>query len=141
MVLIPWRFYEELSSFTEEMDQLFDRFFGREFFISSGKRFISPPLYFTETQNEIVITLDVPIFSPQELEVTLKEDLLMIKGEKSKNKRSDLDHQETVSFKRTIRFSRKLKEETIQARFREGKLIITIEKVTEKTPAYRVPIE
>ena len=50
MVLVPWRFYEDSSSFHREMNQLFDRFFGKEFFEETRGKFFSS-LMFVEGEN------------------------------------------------------------------------------------------
>jgi len=53
MVLVPWRCYEGLSCFSEEMDQLFDRFFGRELTDRPWERLTSSRLSIRESDDEV----------------------------------------------------------------------------------------
>lgn len=146
MVLAPWRLYEGLTCFNREMNQLFDRFFGRELVDRPWEKISYPPLTITENEKEIIIHVKVIGFSPEELEVILKENLLVIKGEKrkideTKTKGVHYLQREAGSFKRTIHILEKIQSDSINAKYKEGNLMIVLPKIKEKPSSLKVNIE
>ena len=138
MVLVPWRFYEDLSSFHREMNQLFDRFFGKEFLEETREDFSLPPLRFVEGENEIVITLETPGFSPKDLEVSIQNNILVIKGERGKKNSLNAN---AGSFMRTIQIPKKIEIKKIEAKFKENFLMLILPKLKEKTSLVKIVIE
>ena len=146
MVLIPWRCYEDLSCFAQEMNQLFDRFFGRELIDRPWENLSYPPLQITEMENEVLVHLKTQDFSPEDLEITFKENVLVINGKKKKkedikNKEIHYYRRRIDSFQRTIRVQTKIQADAIDAKYRDGILIITLPKVKEKPSSVKVAIE
>ena len=141
MVLVPWRFYEDLSSFNREMNQLFDRFFGREFIEEHWEKISYPPMRVAETQNEIIVFLQISPLFPDELEITYENDLLVIKGEKKKTDDLHHPHKERLSFKRIIHIPKKIQTDKIEAKFKGGELIIILPKMQNTTFSMKITIE
>ena len=141
MGLVPWRFYEDLSSFNREMNQLFDRFFGTEFIEGSWEKASYPPMRVAETKNEIIVFLQIAPLSPDEIEVTYKDDLLVIKGEKKKTDDVHSPQKENISFKRIIHIPKKIQAEKIEAKFKGGELIIILPKMQNTTFSMKIKIE
>ena len=146
MVLIPWRCYEDLSCFAQEMNQLFDRFFGRELIDRPWENLSYPPLQITEMENEVLVHLKTQDFSPEDLEITFKENVLVINGKKKKkedikNKEIHYSQRRIDSFQRTIRVQTRIQADAIDAKYRDGILIITLPKVKEKPSSVKVAIE
>ena len=141
MVLVPWRFYEDLSSFNREMNQLFDRFFGTEFIEDPWGKISYPPMRVAETKNEIIVFLQIYPLSPDEIEVTYKDNLLVIKGEKKKADDFHCLQKERTSFKRIIHIPRKIQADKIEAKFKGGELIIILPKMKNTTFSIKIKIE
>jgi len=141
MVLVPWRFYEDLSCFTREMNQLFDRFFGKDFLDDAWRKISYPPLQVGESKNEILVCLHISGFSPEEIEVIFKDDLLIINGEKQKNNSITHPQKERVSFSRTIHIPKKIHTDKIEAKFKDDELIIILPKIQEGITPLKVRIE
>ena len=141
MVLVPWRFYEDLSSFNREMNQLFDRFFGTEFIEGPWGKISYPPMRVAETKNEIIVFLQISPLSPDEIEVTYKDDLLVIKGEKKKTDDFHYPQKESISFKRIIHLPKKIQADKIEAKFKGGELIIILPKMKNTTFSMKIKIE
>jgi len=144
MLLIPWRCYEDLSCFAQEMNRLFDRFFGREMIDRPGGKISYPPLRISETETEIQVYLEVPEAFLEEIEIIFKENLLVIKNEKpeeSKAKEICSLEKRTGSFRHTIRIDKKVRADAIKAKYRDGILIIILPKVKPKSTAFKVQIE
>ena len=141
MVLVPWRFYEDLSSFNREMNQLFDRFFGTEFIDDPWGKISYPPMRVAETKNEIIVFLQISPLSPDEIEVTYKDDLLVIKGEKKKTDDFHYPQKESISFKRIIHLHQKIQADKIEAKFTGGELIIILPKMENRNIPITIKIE
>jgi HSP20 family protein len=141
MLLVPWRFYEDLSSFNREMNQLFDRFFGREFIEGSWGKISYPPMRVAETKNEIIVFLQISPLSPDEIEITCKDDLLVIKGGKQKTNDVHSPQKESTSFKRIIQLPKKIQAEKIEAKFTGGELIIILPKMENRNIPITIKIE
>jgi len=141
MVLVPWRCYEDLSSFNREMNQLFNRFFGTEFIEGSWEKIFYPPMRVAETKNEIIVFLQISPLSPDEIEVTYNDDLLVIKGEKKKTDDFHSHQKERITFKRIIHISKKIQPDKIEAKFKGGELIIILPKMKNTTFSMKIKIE
>ena len=141
MALVPWRFYEDLSCFNREMNQLFDRFFGTEFVDDPLGKISYPPMRVTETQNEIIVFLQISPLSPDEIEITYNDDLLVIKGEKEKPEEGHHPQKERISFKRIIHLPKKIQADKIEATLKGGELIINLPKTQNKPFSMKIKIE
>ena len=146
MVLIPWRSYRDLSCFAQEMNQLFDRFFGRELIDRPWEKLPYPRMHITETENEILVHVEAHDFSPEELQITFKENALIVKGEKEKNGEVELKdlhylQRKPGSFIRTIRTQEKIQNDAIRAKYKDGILVIVLPKAKDKPSTFRIAIE
>jgi HSP20 family protein len=141
MILVPWRFYEDLSCFNREMNRLFDRFFGTEFVEGSWEKASYPPMRVAETKNEIIVFLQISPLSPDEIEVTYKDDLLVITGEKKKTNNFHYPQKEMISFKRIIHIPKKIHADKIEAKFQGGELIIILPIMKNTTFSMKIKIE
>ena len=72
-----------LMTLRKEMDRLFDRLWDRDWLElpQLGEGFL-PPLDLVETDQNIMVTVDVPGMDVKDIHVTVRENLLMIRGEK-----------------------------------------------------------
>lgn len=146
MVLIPWRCYRDLSCFTQEMNQLFDRFFGRELADRPWEKTPHPRIQIAETENEILVHVESHDFSAEELHVTFEDTLLMVKGEKTKSaevegKARNYVEKKTTSFTRTVRVHQEIQSDAIRAQYKDGVLLILLPKVKKRPTAFKIAIE
>ena len=146
MVLVPWRCYEGLSCFSEEMDQLFDRFFGRELTDRPWERLTSSRFSIRESDDEVLVELDMPGFSPEEVEITFEENMLFIKGTRIKDKEVRAGEvrylsKETGSFTRTIPIHHRIEAEGIHAKYTKGRLSVVLPKSKKKPSTVRVKVQ
>jgi HSP20 family protein len=83
--LIPWkkRSDKEISRFDGELDSLYDRFFGRGSMIPAGllqEEALFPVLDISEGKKEITVKAEIPGVEAGDLDVSLDERTLIIKG-------------------------------------------------------------
>jgi HSP20 family protein len=146
MVLVPWRCYEGLSCFSEEMDQLFDRFFGKELIDRPWQQAASSRLSVKDSDDEVLVELEIPGFSPKELEITFENRTLIIKGAKTKDKqirKGEVRYvgTESGSFTRTVPIHYRIDAENIRATYTQGRLSVVLPKIKEKPSAVKIKVQ
>jgi HSP20 family protein len=124
--VIGWPF---LHSFQTEMNNLFDRFNG-----GSGRDMaVLPAIDVAETEDAVEVSADIPGVAKEDLEVTVANDTLVIKGEKSgeredKNKDWHLVERSYGSFRRHVPLGFTPEDGKVDASFANGVLKLRIEK-------------
>ncbi|MGH7482047.1 MAG: Hsp20/alpha crystallin family protein [Longimicrobiales bacterium] len=106
----------------------------------------SPSADVVETKDEIRVMLELPGMRPEDVEVSLEDNVLTISGEKSEEREEeDGDHRWHLSECRYGRFSRSfvlprdVEQERTQADFQNGVLRVTIPK-SEKVKPRRIEV-
>jgi HSP20 family protein len=139
-----------IDTFQQEMNQLFDRFFGRSFglspFWSEAERMsFIPNVDVVETDDAVRVSAELPGLDQKDIEISLDNDLLVIRGEK----KSESEHKGRTSyraerrygaFSRSVRLPAEVKTEKAEATFKNGVLTVTLPK-TETTRAKRIAVK
>jgi HSP20 family protein len=131
-----------------EMTRLFDDFFTRDFFLDRfrGVREWRPPVDVAETDTSIVVKADLPGLEAKDLDVSLRGDMLTIKGEKREEKQEKTKSYQLVerhfgSFERVVRLPAAVKADQVQASFKNGVLQIEMPKTEEaKTKSVHIKL-
>ena len=112
----------------------------------NGKR-AEPALNIRETDDNFEIELAAPGFSKKDFEVTIEDDCLLIKAEKSasdEEKEKDYTRREFSyqSFERALQLPESVKQEAIKAAYKDGILSFTLTKKEEakKLPPKKIQI-
>lgn len=139
-------------SLQREMNSLFDSFF-RGFdvaprgFAASGMGMFTPSVDVKENDKEFVIKVELPGVEEKDIDVTVTNDSVTIKGEK-KEEKEDKDknyyymERSYGSFSRVIPLEAEIEAEKAEASFKNGILDIKIPKnQTVKTKGTRVAIK
>ena len=91
-----------LITMQNELDQMFESFFNRPFGIANFGDFqplFSPKVDIAETNKEIIITTDLPGLEADDIEISIANRVLTIRGEKKsekEEKRSSFPSQRTI---------------------------------------------
>ncbi len=142
-VLTPWT---GLTTLKKEMDRLFDRFWEMDFpELPSLRGEWGPTLDLSETKDALVVKAEIPGIDPKEINVSLQEQVLTIKGEKRQEKEEKDEHYYRMersygAFARSIRLPVPVDGSKVNATFKNGLLTITL----PKTPAAKgttIPIK
>lgn len=130
--LIPSR--RNFLSLIPELD-LVDRFFNDLPLPSlfSEEKVLSPAFDISETEKEYVITGEIPGTDVKDLDVTLLDGLLTVKGEKKQEKEDKDENYHRVerhygSFERSFRIPEKVKADKLEATYKDGILKIFLPK-------------
>jgi HSP20 family protein len=152
--LIPWKQKEHsagvpASGFRTEMDQLFQSFFGDAFapLAASGWSGAAwgPPLDIEETDNEILIRAEIPGVTPEELDLAITGNALVISGEKKESEeRKDKGYlyqeRRFGSFRREVALPTAVDAEHVDAEYKDGVLHVKLQKAQEAL-ARRIPVK
>jgi len=135
-----------------EMNRAFDDFFNgfslSPFGAAEGRfgSFI-PSLDMSESDKELNIQVELPGMDEKDVEVFLTEDALTIRGEKREEKEDkgkDYYHMERTygSFNRVVALPQGVDTEHVEARFKNGILLLTLPKTEPaKTRGNKIPIK
>jgi HSP20 family protein len=137
MALTPWRERHPLADLRDEIDNLFDNFFGRgkprelEAWQGSGPR--APAVDMEETENEVIVKAEMPGLEPKDFQISLTESSLTIKGERKEEKEEKKKNYHMVerrygSFYRSIPLPCPVESDKVEANYKKGILEITLPK-------------
>ncbi len=138
-----------LADFRNEMNRLFEGFFSRPMPMPSWFETIEPGQWLptvdmTESDTQIKVRAELPGIDPQDVDVSVSEDRLVISGEKKSAAESTGDgwtHRESHygSFSRTIPLPEAVDPTKVTARYDKGVLTVELTK-SPATASRKVPV-
>lgn len=140
-----------LLSFQDEMNRLFDDFFGG-FGLAPARSLetqlerFSPRLDISENEREIRVTAELPGMDEKDIQVTLDGNVLTISGEKKEEREDKGRHTYRLersygTFRRSIPLSAEVNENKVKATFKKGVLSLALPKVEDaRAGRKRIPI-
>lgn len=134
--------FSDLFSLRKEFPEKFEDFLEEE---SSGRRRWIPEVDVYETDNEIKLKAELPGVNKEDIEVNIENNVLTISGEKKTEKEETEENYHRIErefgrFKRGIRLPEGTDKESIQAKYNDGVLEVSVPK-TEKTKRKQIPVE
>lgn len=145
MQLMPWRPMNEVSRTRREMDDLWSRLFGERMMEPAASVWL-PSLDVKETDGKIVVTAELPGLTANDIDVSISDDLLTIKGEKKMEEEKKKEEGVYVSeryfgsFQRSIRLPAGVDSEKVKADFKNGVVRIEMPK-TEKSKTRKIAVQ
>jgi len=154
--LIPWSRQDDrlpaimrdsdhspITSFRREMDRLFDDAF-RSFGSGSavGQSFSWPSIELSEKDNQVKLVAEIPGLSEDDIELTVKDGILTMKGERRHEEEQKGGYSERFygRFERHIALPQGAEEDKASAEFHNGMLTVTIPYSGEGTLGHKIPI-
>jgi HSP20 family protein len=152
--LTTWKPFRELAPFREfermrrDMDRFWDSFLegGLRRKTEEGGELL-PSLDVAETKNELVVKAEVPGMDPKNIDISLSDGLLTIKGEKRQEKEEKeadyhLVERSYGSFTRSVQLPREVQSDKISTSYKNGILKITLPKSEEaKKKEIKIKVE
>jgi HSP20 family protein len=135
--ITPWRPFRDLERMRREMDRVWDSFFREKPVVEAGEvGEWFPSLDITETKNDIVVKAEIPGMDPKDIDISLTNDILTIKGEKKQEKEEKEENYHLIErsygkFIRLVRLPGEVKSDKISASYKNGVLNITLPKSEE----------
>lgn len=137
--LLPFKRQSAVPNVFSEMDDMLKKmWYGFPFHNLEEDMDVawSPRLDVSETDNGLEIVADLPGMDKKDINVSLEENLLTIKGEKKEEKESKDKHYHTIerrsgSFYRAIRLPVEVEKDKVEAAFKDGVLTLRLPKTKE----------
>jgi HSP20 family protein len=140
MNIIRFNPFAEVTSLRDQVNRLFDevaspRSEGRE---GASPRMWAPLVDITETENEVVVTLDVPGVERDGIDVQLSGESLVVRGERKFARREGTSyvHLERLqgAFSRSFTIGVPVQPDRVSASYRDGVLTVTLPKAEAVKP-------
>ncbi|MGB9710507.1 MAG: Hsp20/alpha crystallin family protein [Thermodesulfovibrio sp.] len=149
MAIVKWSPLKEIEEIRKEMDRLFEEFLSpvRRKRTVSSEGIISPNVDIFERGNELVIQVEIPGVDKQDIDLTITDDRLLIKGEIKKPEGVSeedyiLNERSYGPFSRTINLPADVDKSSVKANLNNGLLEIVILRKEEAKPReIKIPLE
>lgn len=142
-MLTRWTPNADLATMSQRMERLFDEMLGHGMRRSSEERSLRgawmPAINILEREDAILISADLPGLKAEDVEVTVEEGVLTIRGERKMEESSEGETYHRVErqyglFERTFSLPNSVDPEKINARFKNGEMTLTLPKREESKP-------
>jgi len=141
MSLIRWDPLREMLSLREAMDRLFEESFvrPRSAWPLSRAAGLTVAVDMHETDDELVVTADLPGLRPDDVDIGITEDTLTMRGEfrsEDEGESGNVHFQERRygSFQRSMALPAPIDADAAEAEFEDGVLTIMLPKTEETRP-------
>ena len=125
--------FNTLYAFPGRMDRFFEEFFQPS--LAEGKRFAYPPLNLSEDEANIYVRCEVPGLGMADLELTLTEKNLVVRGERrAEEGRYFRQERPAGPFQRVVQLNVPVVRDKVAATLRDGVLTVALPKAEESLP-------
>ncbi|NIX77452.1 Hsp20/alpha crystallin family protein [Microvirga terricola] len=112
----------------------------------AGGMMLMPRVNVSETENEMLISAEMPGVSEKDIDVNLENDMLTIRAEKKferKEEKEDFHFVERSfgTFQRSLRLPYMINPDQVKASFENGVLMIHLPKSKEQERSHRIQVE
>jgi HSP20 family protein len=139
-LLVPRRHTQAQAVAWSDFDRLFDQLWRGVGSVRASAAAFTPRIDVTESDSELCVAAELPGLDEKDIEVSLEDGLLTIRGERSAEEQGEdtpgVRHRETFrgKFQRVLRLPSEVDTEAVTAVYRNGILNVTL----PKTPTARV---
>ena len=146
MALVRWEPFRELAALQSEMSRWMNQAAGAPGQPGNGHSASTwlPAVDVWETDNELVLSFDLPGIPEDKISVELDNDVLTVSGERERTEKQEGDRfyryeRRFGSFSRSVTLPAGVSEDQIQAAYNAGVLEIRVPKPEEQKPK-RIPV-
>lgn len=139
---------DPLARMHREMDRMFDDFFGGSRPAAEGGLLLKPSIDIAESKKAYRISVEVPGIEPDQIDLHVEGDTLVLSGEKRQESEDDDEGFHRIErsygqFRRVLTLPEDADPDGIKADFKHGVLKIKVPRVkrSEKPGAKKVKIE
>jgi HSP20 family protein len=129
--IIPWRPFGEMARWERDMERMLGNFFTGSGSLATREPNLDLDLY--EEKDQIVVKAEMPGFTKDDIQISIADNALTIKGEKKKEEEDsgkDYYRSERVygAFTRILALPAEINPDKVQATFKNGVLEIRLPK-------------
>lgn len=140
MALVKWEPFRDLMQMQDRMSRVFDETLSRIWKEEGMIRGVwSPPVDILERENELILKVDLPEVSQNDVDIKVEENTLIIQGERKFIKETSDENYIQIerpygNFHRTFNLPRMIDQERIKAALKDGVLRVFLPKKEEIHP-------
>lgn len=134
--LSPRTLFPSLREEMDRMGRLFEEFFGQGELAPSAGAIWGPPMDITETEDKVRVMADLPGINPEELDISISDNILTVRGEKKEEREEQGEYPYSAerrygSFSRSIDLPCSVDPNQVNANYHNGVLKIEMQKSPE----------
>jgi HSP20 family protein len=134
-----WEPFHDVTEIQQEMNRLFDNFFGRPSAVATAERVWLPLCDMYETKDDLHVTFELPGVREKEVSVAITGDVLTVKGERKWDRELKDENYHRLErvygkFERAVPLPVPVQADKVKATYRDGVLEITLPKAEEAKP-------
>ena len=140
MAIIRWDSFKDMITLREKMNRLFEDYYPartqeKDMMTSTW----APSVDIYESENELVLTAELPGIKEEDIEIKLEDNTLSIKGDRKFEKATKEENYHRIersygSFYRSFTLPRNIDQDKIRAESENGILKVTMPKKAELKP-------
>ena len=139
MTLVKWEPFRDLMVMQDRMTRLIDETLSRFWKEDIIRGVWAPPVDILERGNEVVLKVDLPEVSQNEIDIRVEENTLIIQGERRFIKDASDENYIQIerpygTFRRIFKIPRTIDPEGIKASYKDGVLRIILPRKSETQP-------
>jgi len=139
MALEKWEPFRDLMTMQDRMTRLIDETLSRMWKDEVIRGVWSPPVDILERENEVVIKVDLPELSQEEIDIRIEGSTLILQGERRLIKETPDENYIQIerpygTFRRTFNLPKMIEQGAIKASYKDGVLRIVLPKRQETQP-------
>jgi HSP20 family protein len=132
-----WKPFRELVSMRDDVDRLFDTFFGSN--QGDLENYWKPAIDIEESNGNLLVRAEIPGMSKEDIKVSVQDDMLTISGERNReNEKKDKTFHRIErcygQFRRMIRLPAAVDADKVKATYKDGVLHVTLPKPESLKP-------
>jgi HSP20 family protein len=139
MALVRWEPFRELAALQNEMGRWMGQFAGGLTPGNGQSTTWLPSVDVWETEDELVLSFDLPGIAEDDIAVELEDDVLTVSGERQRTSEHSSERfyrfeRRYGTFSRSVTLPPGVKEDAINADYKDGVLEIRVPKPEEQKP-------
>jgi len=135
-----------------EMNRLFNDVWSGDFGLpisdgtNSDTAFLMPRMELREGDKEVRLIAELPGVTEKDIDVSLDDDVLTIRGEKRTERKEEHEHTHFTertfgTFQRSMRLPYRVEPNQVKASFENGILTVTVPKNKTQEKARKIPVQ
>jgi HSP20 family protein len=139
MTLVKWMPRRAMINWHSDIDRWMDNFFGSDFRLNDNISTIRPMVNVEETENEFIISAEIPGMEKKDITIVVNNGVLSISGEKkdeseTKEKNYHRIERSYGKFERSFVLPDGVDHDKIDANYKNGVLELSLPKMEEAKP-------
>ena len=145
MELVHWRPLRQVKTIQDDLNEFWNQRVGAPALSRWFRDEWSPAVDVRETKDKVVVSVELPGMEGEDVNLSISEDLMTIKGEKKQETEEKNEHHHQIErfygcFQRSFRLPVSVDSEHVEASFTKGVLKVTLPK-TEAAKKKEIPIK